>query len=122
MCFLAQNLPPLLLFLLRFLRAFLDGLASLSDSPSHALGRLGLGSSSRRAVHCGALMLSYANHNVAGALLVTKTSPHRRRTHTLPTRTFIDAATGDVQRIHVERRAGIVSFALGVGDGAAQRL
>src|SRR5579863_2237810 len=37
MCFLPQNLPPLLLFLLRLLRAFFDGLASLANGPSHAL-------------------------------------------------------------------------------------
>ena len=67
-------------------------------------------------------MLGNFHQNMAGALLISETAAHRRRTHALPTRPFIHEAARHKQFVHVQRLAGIFRLAFGVGDGAAQRL
>ena len=74
------------------------------------------------AIRCGSVMLGHFHDDVARPLLITEPAAHRRGTQSLPSRPFIHEAARDEQRVHVERFARIIGFALRVGDGAAQSL
>ena len=67
-------------------------------------------------------MLGHFHHDVARPLLVAERPAHRRGTNSLPSRPFVHEACRHEKRIHVERVAGILGFALGVCDGASQNL
>ncbi len=101
---------------------FSNRLASLPHGALHALRCLRFGRCCRRTVRRGAVMLGHLHDDMARALLITEAAAHRRGTHALPSRSFVDEAGRHVERVHVERCAGVVRLALGIGDGAAQRL
>src|ERR1700730_7966890 len=118
MCFLPQT--SLLLLFLRFFRALLQRLACLPHGALHSLRCFCFGYSSRHAICRGAVMLRHSHDDMARALLIPEAPAHWRRTHALPPRPLVHGAVRHVERIHIERLSGIISLALGIGDGAAQ--
>ena len=123
MCFLPQTCLPLCYFFFcDSLARFSMALRALRTAPRTPLDACS-SAATAAARDCGRLqMLGDGHLDMAGALLVTEAAAHRRGTHALPARTFVHAAVRHVERVHVERCAGIVRLAFGVGDRAAQRL
>src|SRR6266403_1128995 len=89
-------------------------------SAPNALLRFGFSDVGGDALGGGDMVLGNADENVRGALLVAERAAHRRGTQPLPARTFVDVRLAHEEPVDVERRAGIIGFALGVGDGAAK--
>src|SRR5580700_734936 len=121
MCFLTQTILLLLLFRFLLLGALLKSLASLANCSADALGSLRFFRGGCYSIRSGAVMLGYFHHNMCRTLLVSKSTAHRRRTHTLPPRPFVHVTASHEQRVHIQRFARVFCFAFGIRDGAAQR-
>src|ERR1700683_701738 len=110
MCLLPQT--GLLLLFLRFFSALFESLAGFPHGALHTLRRLRFRGRCSHAIRRGAVMLRHFHDDMGGSLLIAETAPHRRGTHSLPTRTFVDKTARHVEFVHVERFAGILRLAL----------